>query len=83
MGSGLVLGVCDGFWFGSGCVMVLVWFWSGSGCGSGLVLGPAVLTELVLGPVAAALSRARATITLLFSPAQWTTIWLWESFRLA
>ena len=42
-----------------------------------------VLTELVLGPVDPALSRARATITLLFSPAQWTTIWLWESFRLA
>lgn len=42
-----------------------------------------VLTELVLGPVAPALSRAKATMTLLFSPAQWTTIWLWESFRLA
>lgn len=29
------------------------------------------------------LSRASATMTLLFSPAQWTTIWLWESFRFA
>lgn len=35
-----------------------------------------VLTELVLDPVVPALSRAKATMTLLFSPAQWTTIWL-------
>lgn len=42
-----------------------------------------ILTELVLGSVAPTLSLANATITSLFSPAQWTTIWLWESFRLA
>lgn len=45
--------------------------------------GEGGLTELDLGPVEPVLSRASATMTLLFSPAQWTTIWLWESFRLA
>lgn len=33
-----------------------------------------ILTELVLGSVAPTLSLANATMTLLFSPAQWTTI---------
>lgn len=51
---------------------------SGCAASSGVLL-----TELVFGPDDPALSRANATMTLLFSPAQWTTIWLWESFRLA
>ena len=41
-----------------------------------------ILTSLLLGLANARLSRAKATMTLLFSPAQCTTIWLWESFRL-
>jgi len=50
--------------------------------GPGDKTGRGRLTELVLGPMAPALSRAKATMTLLLLPAQWTTIWLWESFRL-
>lgn len=60
------------------------WSWMSRMCKfCPISLRTGLLTELVLSPKDPALSRARATMTLLFSPAQWTTIWLWESFRLA